>query len=307
LKSVAITGFAAASRDLVYNEPPESEIWCLGGAFHWLKFQPDRKYRWFEIHEMEYLVNERDQQLLKANLETVEWLKTADMPVYMVEHYDEIPNSIEYPLRDVTDNFGIEYFTSSPAFMFALAMHEGFERISVPGIDLSSGSEYFFERPCFEYWVGRAHQAGIEVVVPDESSILKGVTYGRWSRSDHQLMEMARVRGERAAQTAMGTWNALVEALGHFREIDTLMAMSAKNSPGHQAVVNRRNGWLNKVNALESDLQNHMGALRDAQHWATTLNVLTPQMMVPDLTIPEVSGKAKDEPEREPEAIGAAD
>jgi hypothetical protein len=63
--------------------------------------------------------------------------------------------------------------------LMALAMYEQFERIELWGYQFGEGSrastersrKYAFERPAMHYWIGRARQAGIDVVLPREAKL----------------------------------------------------------------------------------------------------------------------------------------
>jgi hypothetical protein len=45
------------------------------------------------------------------------------------------------------------------------------------GCDLSANTEYYSQRPCVEYWIGYAKAKGISVMVPEQSTLLKGPFY----------------------------------------------------------------------------------------------------------------------------------
>lgn len=86
---------------------------------------------------------------------------------------------IEKPLDELTPderaNMGV-CFTSTLAYMLALAIYEGFDRIEIYGCELETGTEYQFQRESFATWVGFARGRGI--VVDDKSNILRAPLYG---------------------------------------------------------------------------------------------------------------------------------
>ncbi len=144
------------------------EFWALNDMF---KVLPDGAAdRWFQIHTRTVA-----SEPTKFSPEgCLEWCKTATIPVYMQEHYGDIPMSVKYPLDEILAKFKRRYFTSTPAYMVALALYEGFEEIKLFGIDMSVGTEWGIEKPCMEYWIGRAEGMGVELVIPDGSDLLKG-------------------------------------------------------------------------------------------------------------------------------------
>jgi len=57
--------------------------------------------------------------------------------------------------------------------MLALAAMEDFEEIHLYGINLAIADEYFYEKPCAEWWLGFLAGRGIKIFVPHASSLLK--------------------------------------------------------------------------------------------------------------------------------------
>lgn len=158
---VAIVGFAQMTTMDAPFDDPEYSIWGMNQLY---RFIP-RASRWFEIHHNwnEHVVEGTDH---------AGWLHKSPIPVYMNEHHPEFPNSVRYPIEKMIKEFG-DYFTSSIAFMLALAISEGFTRIDLYGIDLSVGVEYIEQRPCAEYYIGIAAAKGIDVGIPEASALCK--------------------------------------------------------------------------------------------------------------------------------------
>lgn len=87
-----------------------------------------------------------------------------------------------YPLGEIVDRFGVDYFSNTVDYALALAIYEGFTEIDLYGVNMAFESEYEYEKPGVEFWVGMAMGHGIEVTVHgNESTILKtrdGKLYG---------------------------------------------------------------------------------------------------------------------------------
>jgi hypothetical protein len=182
-KSVAIVGMSLTSCALApYNEQ-DIEIWGLNEA-HLYNFMP-RWDRWFQMHKEDYLLK---NESMRGKTGHLPWLKEKHgKPIYMLFKYNFVPDSIEYPLGDVTHVlFGnawrgkknLKYFTSSFAYMMALAIYEGFERIELYGFDMDMTQEYWQQRCCAEFWIGYALGKGIEIILPDRNRLLLGILYG---------------------------------------------------------------------------------------------------------------------------------
>jgi hypothetical protein len=162
-KKVALVGFASNTLHLIPWNDPEFEIWGMNQGHLNFKRRADR---WFEMHMPEATADVRDPQYL-------DFLKTCPIPIYMIQRYEEYPNSIRYPIEDAIRLAGRDYFMSSVSYMMALAIMEQFTEIHLYGINLAIGDEYFYEKPNAEWWIGKAEGMGIKVHVPQASSLLK--------------------------------------------------------------------------------------------------------------------------------------
>lgn len=207
---VAIVGFHEATREHAPYDNPDYEIWSCNEEyeFPWLK----RTDRHFQLHprwdfsrtnnnnhpnHLLWLQN-REGTCIRCKGESVIQADKTFVPcphckdgvyvppetrnnilVYMQRAWDDIPNSIPYPMNDVTKEFlpASHYYTSSPAFMLSLAMLMDFKEIELYGFDMGTMTEYHYQRANFEYWIGIAHGRGIKVTLPG-SKILTGLLYG---------------------------------------------------------------------------------------------------------------------------------
>jgi hypothetical protein len=77
------------------------------------------------------------------------------------------------PIDALIKRFGLDYFTSTVAMELAYALSlEDVEEIGLWGIDLIHGTEWGDQRPCAEYWIGRAVERGIKVTTHPKSALL---------------------------------------------------------------------------------------------------------------------------------------
>lgn len=129
--------------------------------------------RWFDRHTQAHIRKHRP--------EAWAWYRAQDgrRPIYTLDVEPEIPGSVRYPIEPVAAAFrwggqDEEFFTSSIDYMLALAILEGFERIEVYGVDMwAAAHERNVQRNGAHYWIGLARGRGIDVVIPDESSLCK--------------------------------------------------------------------------------------------------------------------------------------
>jgi hypothetical protein len=163
---VAICGYAPSSRDLAPYDDDSYEIWGVNELYMLNK----RIDVLFEMHHYKFLTaKERNPNHLK-------WLQNAKIPIIMLQHYNDIPTSVPYPLGEIEKKFGT-YWTNSISYMIALAVHLNFKQIDIYGIDMATqnqnNGEYSMQRPSVEYFIGVAQGAGIKVVIPPQCDLLK--------------------------------------------------------------------------------------------------------------------------------------
>lgn len=176
-KVVAIVGTATSSRELVHQQGDDVEIWGLNASYDWMP----RWSRWFEMHD-----RERYDHIQGTHLA---WLQAATFPVYMVQHYEDIPASVPFPIGKATQGGRFRaLFTSSVAYMLGLAIAEGFQEIRLCGVDMAMDSEYAYQRSACEYWLGVADALGVKVVIPSVSPIGKAPLYGIQSPDTDRML-----------------------------------------------------------------------------------------------------------------------
>ena len=229
-KKVAIIGFASNTLHLVPWFDDSFELWGLNQGH--MNF-PRRADRWFEMHQPEATADIRDPNYL-------EFLAKVQIPVYMIQQYDEYPTSIRYPIEDAINYVGQDYFTSSVAFMLVLAAMEGFEEIHIYGVNLAIGDEYFYEKPNAEYLIGLLRGRGIRVYVPQASALLK-----QWRRYGYhtdarpaqslKVLLQSRINHYRSEiEKAQGTLNTLIGAM---RESEALIQVAEGIDHGADVVL----------------------------------------------------------------------
>lgn len=161
---IALIGTAPSSRNLAPYNDPTWKIWaCSAGN----QGQVPRVDAWFEIHA----------SLLWPEHESygrpyVEWLKQQIFPIYAQDN-SLIPNAIPLPRKELIDEFGPYFFTSSFSWMMAMAMREGAKEIALYGIDMASRDEYVLQRQGAYFFFLEAKRRGIKVTAPHESDIMQ--------------------------------------------------------------------------------------------------------------------------------------
>lgn len=177
---VAIVG-SANSRSRAPYDDADWQIWAHACA-HKMR-GVGRVDRWFDIH----IPAVRDQ-VKGWDADYPAWLRGdgRDGVIVIQPPTDGIANAMVYPRADVEAWLrsrgglpGKAYFTSSLAWMVALALYEGATHISLWGITFAQKYEYVVQRPCAEYWIGFARALGVSVEIAKTSPLCRsGHVYG---------------------------------------------------------------------------------------------------------------------------------
>lgn len=190
---IALVGCAPTWKETPWDDP-SIQIWAHASC---QPRHPKRVDRWFDMHAVSvwrqgkvWYWPEGDEPRTY-----VDWLRTRPQPIVMQEAYPLIPTSERYPLRAIVETFGIVpadwqvddatwwrlvkdrgEFSSTAAYMMALALYEGATDISLYGIDFwapasdpVAGLERAYQRPGMKYWVGVARGMGVPVNVSPAS------------------------------------------------------------------------------------------------------------------------------------------
>lgn len=161
---VALIGTAPSSRMLAPYSDPSWKIWaCSPGNMNALP----RVDEWYEIHGS--LLWPENKHYGEPY---IEFLKKLPIPVYMQDQR-YCPNAISLPMKELVEEFGPYYFTSSFSWMMAMAMHRGAKEIALYGIDMASRDEYILQRPGAYHFFNEAKKRGIKITAPYESDIMQ--------------------------------------------------------------------------------------------------------------------------------------
>jgi hypothetical protein len=167
---LAIVGCATHTRDDVNYDDPDLDIWVFNESCskEWCK----RADAVLQLHTETVWKN----PLNRGDKEHGEWLMSGNTPpVYMLEKYPEVPNSIKFPKDEIVEallpTFTVDsergrkdFFTSTIAYAIALATYLGYKEIHTYGIELADEDEYREQQPCAMFWMGIAVGKGVKLV-----------------------------------------------------------------------------------------------------------------------------------------------
>jgi hypothetical protein len=162
---IAIVGTSDSAKEAPFKDATW-QIWTLGRNWPWIP----RYDRWFELHTMPHLEKAKTQAVF------YEFMKSCANKLYLIEPCNNYPEAQIFPKAELIGKYGT-YITSSIAWMFIKAIDEVATEIGIWGVDMRGENEYAHQRPCMEYWIGRAIEKGIKVHIHHNSALLKGQTY----------------------------------------------------------------------------------------------------------------------------------
>lgn len=189
-KTVILYGTNTFTRHLIPWDRDDAEYWCWNEVG---SLKDDRPNYWakrvdclIQIHVPPIWRNHNNlnhgrHQTLEDGSQSnshYDWLQRVhEFPVYMQEHYDDVPSSVKYPLDEIIKTLlpnitrevlgkveQVKHFTSSAAYAIALAIYQGYEQIEIYGVEMTSDTEYVRQRDGVTFWLGIAIGRGVKVV-----------------------------------------------------------------------------------------------------------------------------------------------
>lgn len=189
-KKIALIGTAPSSIRLAPYHDPEWEIWgCSPGA---APIVP-RANLWFELH------NFHPSEVWYSR-EYIDKMNSYGCPVYVIKPVPEVPKSLAYPKDDMIREFGPWHFTSSLAWMMAMAIMCEPEEIALYGVDMSHQSEWEFQRSGCHRFIEIARDRGIIVTLPMESDLHRPPALYGFQEDNHFYRKLRTRREELTAK-----------------------------------------------------------------------------------------------------------
>jgi len=216
---VAIVAFSKTTRHFAPFDDPTWEIWGLNEEY---RFQWMRRWdRWFQIHPYLDFMRQGNPNDPKHP----EWLRAQKplgepkaFPIYMQDQFADVPASIKFPLDEIERDLGINYYCSSISYMLGLAAWMGYKEVGMYGVEMASDTEYKYQRPNGEFWIGFMMGRGVKIHLPKEANLLRGQRYGfDWLPNvGRQAIEFDLVRMKNEEGQAMAKLNSVQGVRNYF-------------------------------------------------------------------------------------------
>ena len=207
------------------------EIWVLGN-----RCQNYPRYDLiFEIHDG--IDEEHDERY-------PQWLVDKNIPLVVGRNFPiEAKHVTTFPFAESEGLVGSLYLTSSPAMMLCLALLRGYPYVELYGVDLAiEDFEYFWQRPCMEFWIGFARGRGCEVVLHELSPVcradyVEGMESGgkpdfaKPPFTEHELIGQAKVHSAKIAElkTSIKAFTDRIHGHEGARQVYTNLARTARS------------------------------------------------------------------------------
>lgn len=303
---ICISGFAESTRDMANKVSKDIEIWSLNRCYTFLK----RWDRWYEVHQPELYTGKTGLR----EPEYLDMLAKSKVPVYMQVVSPDVPNAVQFPIKEILAAGFRDYFTTSISYMLAhiayehKALGQTVGEVMMFGVDMSAFSEYSYQRPSVEYWLGVLEGIGIKITIPKLSPVLKGPSYGDhqykylWEQARDRIAHLKGKQSEIAAnlQGVMGAAQEyqhipkeLPELTETFKNMETsdetALKVKASLVEIDKKIKNRVKELTQGHAQLNADLNATLGALRESQHWLTVVGAPQSHEQEPDgVKLPQI-------------------
>lgn len=195
---IAIIGSAPSSTLLAPFDDPSWAIWCTSPATFAAVASRKRADVWFELHRwLPYEPGRSGEPGTRPwfSPEFRQFLRDFKGRVYMTEKQPDIPNCTRFPYQQLLDKHGPYHFCSSVSWMLAWAIEQNPSTIGLFGIDMAAGSEWAYQRPACQHFLGLAKAAGINIVLPAESDLMRHTTlYGIGEHNQRHIRISERIK-----------------------------------------------------------------------------------------------------------------
>jgi len=169
-------GSAPSKADAPYDDE-SFDIWAISGAvfsesLNGVKKENTEDNSWNDVTRYDVLF-----EMHKRNKFLPKLAKLAECgkPVIMQRVERDIPTSQSFPLDEVSEAVGADFFCTI-SYMLAYGVYLGYEEIKLYGIILAHETEYIRQRPSVKYYIGVAHARGVKVWAPEETQL----THSAW-------------------------------------------------------------------------------------------------------------------------------
>lgn len=271
--TVAIVGTHPITRTKAPFHNPDVDIWVFNGqlTMDWCT----RANAVFDIHPTEDIYRRS-----KEDLAFGKWLESEkNIPFYTPYALEGCPGNVVYPrdevVKDLLPNFlrgdrVNEYFTSGPCYAIALAIHKGYKRIEMYGIEMENNTEYVYQRDGIGLWLGIAAGRGVQVVISDQSMMFHAPLYGYEMDASKVDREAFEQRGSELQELMEKTHSEYNRARGILDAIQNEFIQAQLAGVSQEKLQEIGKKYEDAQNQYEQSIANHAfvnGQYIDCRTW----------------------------------------
>jgi hypothetical protein len=159
------------------------------------------------------------------------WMKNHPGPIYTSRTHPDYPGMVPFPLEEVLNDVPKGYMNSTAAHAVAYAVYLGVKKITLFGMDFTYANSHHAEkgRACVEFWLGVAAARGIEIAMPQQSSLMDarepmGERFYGYDTVDLNIIRVAgRIKIDFTEKAKLPTADEIEHRYDHTRHVNSLV------------------------------------------------------------------------------------
>lgn len=167
-KKVAVLGTSTSTLTQAPVNDPEWEIWACSP---WMQGRMVPRSEDVAGFDSFFEIHWKDQFHPGEKEHFIPWLAECGKPVWVFDDLG-IPTQVMYPREQMLAQHGAAFFTSTIAWMLALAIEQRPPQIGIWGVDMADDTEYSHQKQGCLHFISLARLVGIDVVLPPASELL---------------------------------------------------------------------------------------------------------------------------------------
>ena len=153
--------------------PFDGEVWSINGGY-----KVKDRVEGAHVDRL-FLADKLYTEYSSPNFD-VDEMNSLGIPIVSVNHIEGL-NYEPYPFKEISRHFETDYFANSICYLIAYALYHGIKNFRCYGFQFQTPREVIEQKPCLEYWLGRAEGMGGKVNIHGVTTLMKhfrGFPYG---------------------------------------------------------------------------------------------------------------------------------
>lgn len=233
-RKICLVGTAPDSMGIGPYGNPEWEVWaCSPGTFQLI---PNINV-FFELHR--WLPGAGN-----FPMPYVEFLQNFEGQVITSKSVEGLKQNVILPVESLVEKYSGYFFTSSLAWMLAMAIEEEPEHIALFGVDMAAAEEYEAQRLGCQFFALIAKAKGIQIGVPPESDLFCPAPLYGVCQTSHEWIKQTARRNDLLAQLDLAGKN-----------IDAAVKNEQFVKGCLSSLDTSRASWSGKLHSLETNYE----------------------------------------------------